>query len=66
MQHDNQLEVENAYDIDLAMHIAECWEAGKMIGGDPDAVIAALLNEVRRLRQNRDLDRRSIKSGTGV
>lgn len=36
--------------IDEAVRIAELWGAGKMIGGDVDAVIAALLKEVKRLR----------------
>ena len=36
--------------IDRAIHLAELWGQGKMVGGDQDEVIAALLKEVKRLR----------------
>jgi len=38
------------YDIEFAVNIARLWRAGKMIGGDEDAVRDALLTEVERLR----------------
>lgn len=37
------------YPLDYALHLARLWRAGKMIGGDQDAVIQALLIEVERL-----------------
>jgi hypothetical protein len=33
----------SGYDIAFALHIAKCWRAGKMIGGDEDEVRDALL-----------------------
>ena len=35
--------------LDHAMHLAECWAAGKLIGGDGSGAAVALLAEVRRL-----------------
>lgn len=38
------------YTLDYALNIARLWRAGKLIGGDKDSVIAALLTEVERLQ----------------
>ena len=35
--------------LDRAMHLAECWAAGKLIGGDGCGAAVALLAEVKRL-----------------
>jgi hypothetical protein len=42
-------EAPEAYQLDFALRIARLWRAGKMIGGDEDAVRNALLAEVERL-----------------
>jgi hypothetical protein len=42
-----------AIEIEFALRIAKLWRAGKMIGGDEDAVRNALLEEIERLRENR-------------
>lgn len=36
--------------LDRALHLAELWAAGKLIGGDAHGVAVALLREVKRLR----------------
>lgn len=38
------------YSAELAIETAKMWRAGKMIGGDADAVIFALLHEIERTR----------------
>lgn len=45
-----------AYGIEFALSIAKLWRAGKMIGGDEDAVRDALLAEVEKLRAERTGD----------
>lgn len=37
------------YSLEEALHLARLWRAGKLIGGDSDAVIQALLTEIERL-----------------
>ena len=38
-------------DIKTAIKLAELWDAGKMIGGDEDAVISALLKELKEAEE---------------
>ena len=42
--------VEDEMPLERALHLAELWAAGKMIGGDANDVSIALLREVQRLR----------------
>lgn len=42
--------MEDDMPLERALHLAELWEAGKLIGGDANGVSIALLREVRRLR----------------
>lgn len=41
--------MENDMPLERAMHLANLWEAGKLIGGDAHGVSIALLRELRRL-----------------
>lgn len=38
------------YSLEQAMNLAKLWRAGKLIGGDENAVIFALLAEIERLQ----------------
>ena len=43
-------EEHEAYDLDMSLRTAKLWRAGKLIGGDPYAVIQGLLTELERLQ----------------
>lgn len=43
-------EMDEPYTLDEAMRYAKLWRAGKLLGGDSNAVIFALLGEIERLR----------------
>jgi len=40
--------IEEPYSLDEALRYARLWRAGKLIGGDSDSVIFALLAEIER------------------
>lgn len=43
--------IETRYSAEQAMHLAELWEQGKMIGGSAEEVCQSLLVEIRRLQE---------------
>lgn len=47
-----QMQDVDEYSLEHALRLARLWRAGKLIGGDQQAVIAALLTEVERLMRS--------------
>jgi hypothetical protein len=51
-------EIEEPYTLDEALRYARLWRAGKLIGGNSDSVIFALLAEIERTQSDGGADGR--------